>query len=311
MFTKQTEMPIQLGEAVDHRGVVVVPLFPRERPRAEYLTLEEALPLGFRIAEVDAAGSVPELAVVNPLKSSVLLYDGEELLGAKQNRILNVTVLVAARSDTRIPVSCVEQGRWHARSASFGAARHTAYPELRRRKAERLSAAPLARGVAQSEVWDALSEKAARLDVHSPTGAQADVFGAHERDLGSLRDAFPLEAGQSGAMLCLAGRVCLDYLSRPDAFARLYPKLLQGYLLDAIELLDGKASGDPNSFLSALVEAPRSRGPSAGIGEDVRLRGDGVVGSGLELDGELVQFCAFSTNHGGAKTRIAQPSARR
>ncbi|MEK6275841.1 MAG: DUF6569 family protein [Actinomycetota bacterium] len=311
MPTKQIQIPIQLGEPIEHRGVVVAPLFPRERPHAEYLTLEEALPLGFSVAEVDAAGMVPELAVVNPLESSVLLYDGEELLGAKQNRILNVTVLVAAQSETRIPVSCVEQGRWHARSAFFGAAQHAAYPELRRRKAERLSVDPLARGSAQSEVWDALSEKAARLDVHSPTGAQADVFQAHERDLGTLRAAFPLQPGQSGAMLCLDGRVCLDYLSRPEAFARLYPKLLEGYLLDALELLDGKTSGDSEGFLSALTDAPRSRGPSAGLGEDVRVRGDGIVGSGLELDGELVQLCAFSTESGGARTRIARPSRRR
>jgi hypothetical protein len=311
MPTKQIQIPIQLGEPVEHRGVVVTPLFPRERPRAEYLTLEEALPLGFRVAEVDAAGMVPELAVVNPLESSVLLYDGEELLGAKQNRILNVTVLVAAQSETRIPVSCVEQGRWHARSAFFGAARHAAYPELRRRKAERLSAGPLERGAAQSEVWDALSEKAARLDVHSPTGAQSDVFEAHERELEVLREAFPLQSGQSGAMLCLDGRVCLDYLSRPEAFGRLYPKLLEGYLLDAIELLDRKMSCDPESFLSMLAEASRSRGPSAELGEDVRLRGEGIVGSGLELDGELVQLCAFSTENGATRTRIARPSRRR
>jgi hypothetical protein len=309
--TKQIQIPIQLGEPVEHRGVVMAPLFPREQPCAEYLTLEEALPLGFRVAEVAAAGMVPELAAVNPLESSVLLYDGEELLGAKQNRILNVTVLVAAQSETRIPVSCVEQGRWHARSAFFGAATHAAYPELRRRKAERLSAAPLERGAAQSEVWDALSEKADRLDVHSPTGAQADVFGAHERDLGALRDAFPLQPGQSGALLCLDGRVCLDYLSRPEAFKRLYPKLLEGYLLDALELLDGKTSGDPEGFVSMLAEAPRSRGPSAGLGEDVRLRGDGIVGSGLELRGELVQLCAFSTEDAGARTRVARPSQRR
>src|SRR5256885_12588694 len=36
-----------------------------------------------------------------PLKANVLLYDGEELLGAKQNRILNVTVLVAAQRDRK------------------------------------------------------------------------------------------------------------------------------------------------------------------------------------------------------------------
>src|SRR5215213_1159080 len=101
---------IQLGETVEHRGAVIAPLFPRVSPRAAYVTLEEALALGFRVTEVDAAGSVPELLAVNPLDADVLLYEGEELLGAKQNRILNVTVLAASRSETRIPVSCVEEG---------------------------------------------------------------------------------------------------------------------------------------------------------------------------------------------------------
>src|SRR5213075_2376763 len=106
----------QLGDPVEHRGVAIAPLFPRQQPVTEYLTLEDALPLGFRVEEVDAAGRVPELVVHNPLEANVLLYDGEELLGAKQNRILNVSVLVEAQSAIRIPVSCVEEGRWAARS---------------------------------------------------------------------------------------------------------------------------------------------------------------------------------------------------
>jgi ARG and Rhodanese-Phosphatase-superfamily-associated Protein domain len=311
MRTKQIQIPIQLGEPVEHRGVVVAPLFPRLKPRAEYVTLEEALPLGFCVAEVDAAGSVPELLAVNPLDSNVLLYDGEELLGAKQNRILNVTVLVAAQSETRIPVSCVEEGRWHARSVYFGAAPYAAYPELRRRKAERLSAAPLERGAAQGEVWQALAEKAGRLGVHSPTGAQADVFAARERDLGSLRGAFPLQPGQSGALLALGDRLCLDYVSRPEAFARLYPRLLEGYLLDALEVVDGQPSRDLDTFVAAIAAGFLARRPSAGLGEDVRLRAEGVVVSGLELDGELIQLCAFSTEERGMSTRIKRPSARR
>src|SRR2546423_200213 len=113
------ENSIQLGDPVEHLGIVVVPIFPRQDPVVEYVTLEEALPLGFRITEIDAAGSVPELIAANPLDSPVLLYDGEELLGAKQNRILNITVLVDAKSETCMPVSCVEQGRWHVRSAVF------------------------------------------------------------------------------------------------------------------------------------------------------------------------------------------------
>jgi len=99
-MTTKTKHPIQLGDPIEHCAIVVAPLFPRSDPRAQYLTLDQAVALGFTVTEVDAAGSVPELLAHNPLDASVLLYDGEELIGAKQNRILNVTVLVTAASET-------------------------------------------------------------------------------------------------------------------------------------------------------------------------------------------------------------------
>jgi ARG and Rhodanese-Phosphatase-superfamily-associated Protein domain len=301
------EKAIQLGEPVAHRGAVLVPLYPRQQPRAAYVTLDEALPLGFRITEVDAAGSVPELLATNLLEDNVLLYDGEELLGAKQNRILKMTVLLAAASATHIPVSCVEEGRWHTRSAAFAAAPHAAYPDLRRRKAERLSAAPFEHGVAQAAVWDEVRAKASRLDVSSPTRAQADIYRSRGDALAALRRAFPLQPGQCGALLVLGDGICLDYVSRPDAFARLYAKLLEGYLLDALECLDGEAR-DPEDFLRALESANSSRRPSAGLGNDVRLRGDGVVGSALELDGEVIQLSAPS--RAMARLTCSRPGSR-
>src|SRR6266550_1538211 len=203
MTTKLTSDNLQLGDPVEHRGVVIAPLFPRRQPVAEYMTLEEALPLGFRVEEVEGGGSVPELAVHNPLDAKVLLYDGEELLGAKQNRILNVTVLVGAASKTVIPVTCVEEGRWSARSAFFSAARHTAYPELRRQKAEELSAEPFKRGAAQSAVWHEVRGKSARHQVASATHAASDIFEQREDDLSALRRRFALQPGQSGAVFAV------------------------------------------------------------------------------------------------------------
>jgi hypothetical protein len=293
-----TQMLIQLGEPVEHRGIVLAPLFPRARPRADYITLDEALGLGFRITEVSDAGSVPEVLAVNPIGANVIVCDGEELVGAKQNRIPNVTVLVRGRSKVRIPVSCVEQGRWSRGAGDFTAASHAAYPELRRRKAERLAAAPLRRGVAQDEVWSAVAEKSIRLGSYSPTGAQAHIFASRGRELAELRGAFALEPGQAGALVALGSDVlCLDYVSRPEAFARLYRKLLDGYLLDAIERLDiaPASAGRLESFVDSVLAAPRRRESSVGLGEDVRLSAKGLVGSGLELDGELLQLSAYST----------------
>lgn len=304
---------IQIGDPVEHRGIVIAPLFPRRQPGAAYITLEEAIPLGFEVDEVDAAGSVPELVARNPLDSKVLLYDGEELVGAKQNRILNITVLVAAEMETRIPVSCVEEGRWSHRSAAFAPSSSHAYPDLRRAKAQQLSATPLARGAAQGAVWAEVRAKATRLEVDSPTGAQHDIFAAREQSLAKLRKAFPIVAGQAGALLAIGDRLCLDYVSRPDAFLPLYPKLLNGYLLDAIEHLDSKPAREEQlaDFAATAAAAPARRQSSAGLGEDLRLAGTGVVGSGLTLEAELLQLSVFSADDEGTRTRVAQPSRRR
>jgi hypothetical protein len=293
-----TQTLFQLGELVEHRGIVLAPLFPRSRPRARYVTLDEALALGFRVSEVSSHGSVPEVLAWNSTPTDVIVCDGEELLGAKQNRIVNVTVLVAAGSTVRIPVSCVEQGRWSRGSGDFSAASHAAYPELRRRKAERLAAAPLQPGAAQDEVWSAVAEKSVRLGAFSPTGAQAHIFASRGRELAGLGGAFPLEPGQAGAVVALGPDfLCFDWLSRPEAFARLYPKLLDGYLLDALERLDGESAParELEAFVEAALSASRRREPSVGLGEDVRASAKGLVGSGLELDGELLQLSAYST----------------
>jgi hypothetical protein len=50
------------------------------------------------------SSSVGTLRVKNPLDELVLLYEGEELVGAKQNRFLTRTTLVGARSAHEIPV---------------------------------------------------------------------------------------------------------------------------------------------------------------------------------------------------------------
>lgn len=304
----------QLGEPVEHRGIVVTPLFPRRDPVAEYVTLDEALPRGVRVDETSDAGTVPELVVSNPTDARVLLYDGEELVGAKQDRILNVSVLVEAGAKLPIPVSCVEQGRWRRTSTVFGAGDHISHSHLRRMKAQALAAQPLARGVAQGHVWDEVQAKQSRMGVSSATSANRDTYAANVEWLRALASGFPLQPGQCGAVLGLGDDLCADAVSRPEAFALLWPKLRAGYMLDAIERLDRHATSVEriSRFVDDVAAAKATRGPSAGLGDDVRLRGDGVIGSGLELDGELLQLSAFTSDDAGERAfgRIARPSLR-
>jgi len=137
------------------------------------------------------------------------------------------------------------------------------------------------------------------------------AYGARLR---KLEDAFPPEPGQCGAVLAIGDALCLDFVSRPAAFTVLWPKLRAGYLLDALERLDQRPAGIERiaGFVDEVADAPSSRGVSAGLGADVRLRGPGVIGSGLELDGELIQLSAFTSSDGGARAfgRIARPSRR-
>ena len=117
---------ILVGEPLRHGALTVVPMLAP--------MLAEA---GDRVqvTEVEEAGSVPNLKVANMADRPLLLLDGEELVGAKQNRILNTTVLVAARTETTIPVSCVEQGRWGYRGRQFAPGDASLFASVRQKKA--------------------------------------------------------------------------------------------------------------------------------------------------------------------------------
>lgn len=111
---------ISVGEKQHYKNLTIFPLIGQDTVFIDYLLLEEALQEHkIEITEVSKSGSVSELKVFNNSAKTVLLFDGEELVGAKQNRILNTTILVAAKSVVVVPVSCVEQGRWSHQGEVF------------------------------------------------------------------------------------------------------------------------------------------------------------------------------------------------
>jgi hypothetical protein len=214
----------------------------------------------------------------------VLLYEGEELVGAKQNRIVGETLLVGAGSSLKIPAKCVERGRWAHRTQQFAPAPRAAYPGLRR-----------AQRVSQAAVWADVAAKQERLQAFSPTEAAETMYLSRGASLEEFVTALPRLDGQSGVLVGIGGRlVCLDYLSRSDVFAGLYLKLLRGYALDAIESPVEKplSRAAVGRFLGELELAERTSRPAVGLGE-VRAFAGFAVGSELAADGEVVSLSAF------------------
>src|ERR1700755_2929353 len=160
--------PLRVGDPDVHGPLAV---FPRSGPPpvAEYVSFADGVARGRIVKELEGGASVNDLVVLNPSDVNVLLYEGEEVLGAQQNRTFDVSVLVAAGRSLRVPVSCVEHGRWDGarRHEAFTPAPQAAYPSLRAMK----NRAAHAR-VATGEV----AAKSSRLDVASTTGATHDIY---------------------------------------------------------------------------------------------------------------------------------------
>src|SRR6266404_9838332 len=111
---------LQLGTTQHYKNISILPLLTPKDGSVQYQTLGDALATwDVAVTETSPSGAVPELFVTNKGNQPVILLDGEELAGAKQNRVVNTTILLKENSETRIPVSCTEQGRWSYNSKSF------------------------------------------------------------------------------------------------------------------------------------------------------------------------------------------------
>ncbi|MCY3943646.1 MAG: hypothetical protein OXG18_07785, partial [Gemmatimonadetes bacterium] len=103
-LVKTTLSGLTLADPMNHGGLTVFPLASDRSSSLSYLLLEDGLRKDLvSIREVSEGGSVPELTVESRADKPVLIVDGEELMGAKQNRVANLTMLLAARKTTVIP----------------------------------------------------------------------------------------------------------------------------------------------------------------------------------------------------------------
>jgi len=293
---------LRYGAPKTYLNLTVFPLLTNDAREPAYVTLGVAVAAGdASLREVSEGGSVPELLLENRGARPILILDGEELVGAKQNRIANVTILAAAHATTRLPVSCVEAGRWSYNSDEFAPSNRAQFLDGRRRKTVRVSESlrrHSVRDAEQGEVWAQIDEKAARMRVASETGAMADIYAQHDASIADYVAAFTAAPDQVGAVFAIRHRTeGLELFDCPATFGELLPKLVRSYAIDAIER---RPTGMPPSAQAAQAFARRLRQaeietyPAVGLGTEIRLTAPGVVAAGLVEQERIVHLAGFA-----------------
>ncbi len=297
---------ITIGDSVTHESLRLLPLMAEDMESGgEYLTLKEALEGGLaRVREVSEGGSVPELLFESRADLPVLIVDGEELVGAKQNRTINLTVLVSPRSKTLIPVSCVEAGRWRYESHDFQVSERAHFAQGRAAKASSVSDSMRQTGSRRSDqgrVWSDISYAAQTLSAPSPTQAMGAIFDRHHTSIEDFVRAFDPVDGQVGALFAVGGKISgFDLFDHASTLSAMLPKLVRSYAVEALGVPSNgcRRPGRKRAaaFLRRVAEAEVEGYPALGLGTDVRLTGRGVVAGGLVHDGRLVHLAAFATS---------------
>lgn len=300
---------LNLGQIHTFRNMAVLPLFSSLNGSPKYIILKEAIKKRLiAITELNNTGSVPELKVSNSSEKLVLLLDGEELIGAKQNRVLNTSILLNKKSETIIPVSCTEQGRWSYTSAEFTDSETLMSPSGRSSKLRHVtSSLMMGHGHLsdQGQVWTDVAGMHKAAGTSSPTGAMRDLYTARSNELNDYLQAFRCDPRQQGSLIFINGHVAgLDIMSRQDVYKAMHPKLIESYAVDAL-LHNTAPIAKPTIkksilFLQETLKCTENRFDAVSLGCDYRFEGSDMVGSALVYADQVIHMSFFKATENGA-----------
>ncbi|MBL4702579.1 MAG: hypothetical protein JKX85_15130 [Phycisphaeraceae bacterium] len=296
------------SNAVGHKGLTLIPLREKVRQQRfeDYLLTSEAIHLGvLSITEVGDSGSVPELQTINTGDLSILLIDGEELQGAKQNRILNTSIFLPPMSRELIPVSCVEEGRWDQTSEEFESGNY-APSSLRQQKSRDVQFNLREHGRAESDqdvVWDGVREHIEACNIQAPTGAMSDAMENRSEVLSRYQEALPCPADACGVVAAVHGQlIAVDVFDSPSTLKAIWPRLIASYAMDAEK--STSKSKRPKLFTAKAVEVllehiaqqQCQKFKSVGRGYDLRFEASTMLGQALYVEDRILHMSVFPTS---------------
>lgn len=310
------------AEGISARGLTIIPVFREEAEPATYLSLRQAFAdRVLQITEVSQGGSVPDLKVINRGMLPVLLLDGEELRGAKQNRVLNASVLVPAESELMIPVSCTEAGRWSYHRPDFEESGNVVVASMKPAKMDSVSQNLKYAACFQTDqraVWNDIEHLQTRTGARSRTSAMADVYEARKDNLEELERIFhfpELAGSQCGILVENDGRFLgLELVSHSSIWQDVGKKITRSYAIEVVDRPEGeprRVAPAGNELEKLFADIRLEEFKSVGLGNDLRIEKPDLMGSALVWDEKLVHLAAYPRVTRREDVRYHSPRHRR
>ena len=257
------------------------------------------------VKEVDASGSVNNLTVFNLSGKFVFFMDGDILSGAKQNRVLNTSVLLAPNTKTNIPVSCVEQGRWSKVSDHFKSSEFISPTKLRAEKSHMVSMnlnEEMGHVSDQGQVWGNVASYSASFQVRSATSSLSDVYNEKKDQFEDFVTNFKLDGEANGVSIFVNKTLLnLEIFNRKDIYAEYFPKLLRGTAMEAFriktkkdKITEAEAKYKMVTFLDKIEEIPMDVHKGVGVGSEKRFETKELTGFELEYNKNLIHLTALN-----------------
>lgn len=284
---------VVIGRPITYKNLTIFPLSRKFSPDVDYMTLDQAMKKNWLTIREVGGGEVNFVELKNTGTKVVFIMTGEMISGAKQDRMLRDDVLIPPKSDwLRVPVYCVEHGRWVAVSTSFKSAEHVAPNELRQR-------ARITKD--QSEVWDAIASSQDRLGIAPSTGTAMANYEDEETKKALAEytrcfDDLPTLTGNTVGVCVTTGNriICVDIFANNGLLSKYWSKLLKSYVMDAMhESKSVVEKTDVQELLNALRHANYISVGTPGLGDLFNIETEFGKGSTLIHSGELVHMDFF------------------
>lgn len=263
------EVDLSNAERYTFRNLRLVPIRMKSNFRQAvgnmgyYVSLHQAmLNNEVAISEASQGGTVNTLLVRNQSADTLFIMSGEILQGGKQDRVVARDILIPpGEGRVKIPVYCVEKGRWQYKGGASDA-KFTEYYGMANEHLRDI----IDHRLGQNAVWDEVKKSNQRDGVQSRTDAYTDhannrTFRRTEQEyLDFFQTAFVNDEDVLGVIAVTANRVegCDLFISN-RLFKLEYEKLIYSYIDEAVTY-GGPVVATPaviNAYASDLLDFNR------------------------------------------------------